>query len=79
LGPLALSGDRRRRAYYEDLAGRLDGLLIKLDGRLGGEQEQLLHHFIEVGEYGLALENIAGALARDQIAVSDQERAKCWR
>jgi hypothetical protein len=43
-------------AYYEDLAGRLDD-------RMDGEQAQLLHHFIEVGEYGLALEEIAGTLA----------------
>lgn len=42
--------------------------------RLRGEQAQLLHHFIEVGEYGLALEEIAGALAQDKIAVTDQER-----
>ena len=26
--------------------------------RLGREQAQLLHHFIEVGEYGLALEKM---------------------
>jgi len=61
-------------AYYEDLAGRLYGLLITLEDRLGGEQARLLHHFIEVGEYGLALEEIAGALAQDQIAITDQER-----
>jgi len=42
--------------------------------RLRGEQAQLLHHFIEVGEYGLALKEIAGALAQDKIAVTDQER-----
>ena len=48
-------------AYYEDLAGRLYGLLIALDDRIGRAQPQLLHHFIEVGEYGLALEEIAGA------------------
>jgi hypothetical protein len=61
-------------AYYEDLAGRLYGLLIGLSDRLNGEQAQLLHHFIDVGEYGLALEEIAGALAQDTIAVTDQER-----
>jgi hypothetical protein len=33
----------------------LYGLLIGLDDRIGSEQAQLLHHFIEVGEYGLAL------------------------
>ena len=61
-------------AYYEELAGRLYGLLISLDDRIGSEQARLLHHFIEVGEYGLALEEIAGTLAQDAIAVTDQER-----
>jgi hypothetical protein len=61
-------------AYYEDLAGRLYGLLIMLEDRLDGEQVQLLHHFIEVGEYGLALEELAGAVAQDTIAITDHER-----
>ena len=61
-------------AYYEDLAGRLYGLLITLDDRLGGEQAHEFHHYIEVGEYGLALEEIAGALAQHAIAITDQER-----
>jgi hypothetical protein len=61
-------------AYYEDLAGRVYGLLIILEDRLDGEQAQLCHHFIEVGEYGLALEEIAGALAQDTIAITDRER-----
>jgi hypothetical protein len=33
-----------------------------------------LRHFIKVGEYGPGLEEIAGALAQDQVAISDQER-----
>jgi hypothetical protein len=61
-------------AYYEELAGRLYGLLIGLDARIGNEQAQMLHHFIEVGEYGLALEEIADTLAQDTIAINDQER-----
>ena len=61
-------------AYYDDLAGRLYGLLITLEDRLGSEQTRLLHHFIEVGEYGLALEGIAGMLAQDAIAITGQER-----
>ena len=61
-------------AYFEDLAGRLYGLLIGLDDRIGSEQAQWLHHVIDVGEYGLALEDIAGTLAQDAIAVTDQER-----
>jgi len=61
-------------AYYEDLAGRLYGLLIRLEDQLGGEQARLLHHFTEVGEYGLALAEIAGTLAQDQIAITGKER-----
>jgi hypothetical protein len=62
-------------AYFEDLAGRLYGLLIGLDDRIGSEQAQWLHHVIDVGEYGLALEDIAGTLAQDAIAITGQERA----
>ena len=61
-------------AYYEDLAGRLYGLLIGLGDRIGNEQAQWLHHVIDVGEYGLALEDIAGTLAQDAIAITGQER-----
>ena len=61
-------------AHFEDLAGRLYGLLIGLDDRIGSEQAQWLHHVIDVGEYGLALEDMAGTLAQDAIAVTDQER-----
>ena len=61
-------------AYYEELAGRLYGLLISLDDRIGRVQARLLHHFIDVGEYGLALEDIAGTLAQDAIAITGQER-----
>ena len=34
----------------------------------------MFHYFIEVGEYSLALEEIAGALAWEKIAITDQER-----
>jgi hypothetical protein len=61
-------------AYFEDLAGRLYGLLIGLDDRIGRDQAQWLHHVIEVGEYGLALEDMAGMLAHSKVAITDQER-----
>lgn len=64
----------RDATYYEDLAGRLYGLLITFDDRLPSEQARLLHRFIEVGEYGLALEEITGALAQHAIPITDQER-----
>ena len=62
-------------AYYEDLAGRLYGLLIGLEDRLDRQDAGELHHFIEVGEYGLALEEIAAALAYARVPVTDQERS----
>ena len=62
-------------AYYLELAGRLYGLLIRLDDRIGNEQAPMLRHFTEVGEYGLSLEKIAATLAQDAIAINDQERA----
>jgi hypothetical protein len=65
---------RMDTGYYEELAGRLYGLLIGLDDRIGRKQAQWLHHVIDVGEYGLALEDIAGTLAQDAIAITGQER-----
>jgi len=62
-------------AYYEDLAGRLYGLLIGLEDRLDRQDARQLHHFIEVGEYGLALEEIAAALGHARVPVTDQERS----
>ncbi len=62
-------------ACYEDLAGRLYGLLIGIEDRLDRQDARQLHHFIEVGEYGLALEEIAGALAQAKTPITDQERS----
>ena len=42
-------------ASWED-RGRLYGLLIVLEDRLGGEEAELFDEFIGMGEYGLALE-----------------------
>ena len=61
-------------AYFEDLAGRLYGLVVIFSDRLAADQAQWLHHVVEVGEYGLALEDLAAMLAHDKIAITDQER-----
>ncbi len=63
--------------YYEELAGRLYGLLIGLDDRIGCEQAGLLHHFIEVGEYGLALEEIAARSPRTRSRSPGRSAATC--
>ena len=61
-------------AYYEDLAGRLYGLVIRLGDRLPADDARWLHHVTEAGEYGLALEDMAGMLARGKIAITGAER-----
>jgi hypothetical protein len=60
-------------AYYEELHGRLLGLLILVEDRLG-EHAGYVHQVIDAGEYGLALEDIAGILAYARAPVTDQER-----
>ena len=61
-------------AYYEDLAGQLYGLVIRLGDRLSGDEAQWLHHVTGVGEYGLALDDVAKILAYGKIAITDEER-----
>jgi hypothetical protein len=62
-------------AWYEDLRGQLFSLLIAVEDRLGREQARWVHHVIDVDEYGLALEDMAGILAHANAPVTDQERA----
>ena len=61
-------------AYYEDLAGRLYGLVIRLGDRLPRKKPDGCTMSIEVGEYGLALEDMAGMLAHGKIAITGAER-----
>ena len=63
-------------AYYEDLAGQLYGLVIRLGDRLSGDEAQWLHHVTEVGEYGLALDDMAKILAYGKIAITDRGGAR---
>jgi hypothetical protein len=58
----------------EDLVGRLYGLLILVEDRLGPERAREAHHFIEVDEYALALEQIAGVLGQVRAAITGRER-----
>lgn len=61
-------------AWFEDLRGRLLSLLITLEERLGQHAARDVHEFIDAGEYGLALEEMAGALAHAGAPITDQER-----
>ena len=62
-------------AYYEDLAGRLYGLVIRLSDRMPADSAGWVHHVTEVGEYELALEDLAAILAHGKTVITDHERA----
>ena len=59
--------------FYEDLAGRLYGLLIGLEDRLNCDDASIIHYFIDARHYGLALEEIARAVAHREIGITGQE------
>ena len=59
---------------WEDLAGCLCGVLIAAGDRLGSERAAEAHHYIEVGEYGLTLDEIAGVLGQARAAITGRER-----
>jgi len=48
--------------------------VIIFSDRLPADQTQWVYHLVEVGEYDLALEDLAATLAYDEIAVTDRER-----
>jgi hypothetical protein len=62
------------RAYYEEIAGLLHGVLIRLDDRLPGKDVTLIAEFIDANELGLALEQLADALSEDEQPLSPDER-----
>ncbi len=63
------------RAYYEEIAGILHGLLVRLDDRLPEKDVTLIAEFIDANELGLALEQIADVLSEDEKPLAADERA----
>lgn len=61
--------------YFQDLHGRLFGLLILLDSRMRADDAQQIHEFIAAGEYGLPLEELTGYLALAGTPITDHERS----
>jgi hypothetical protein len=65
----------RSHAYYEEIAGQLHGLLIRLDDRLPGKDLTLIAEFIDANELGLALEQMADAMSEDELPLASYERS----
>lgn len=61
-------------SYYEEIAGRLRGLLIRLSDRPPAKDLTLIDEFIDGNELGLALEQMADVLCEDGAPVSRDER-----
>ena len=64
------------RLQADRLHGRLFALLIGFDDRLSRRDAELIHEFIDVGEFVLSLEQIADVLAEDERALTDDERVE---
>jgi hypothetical protein len=63
------------RAYYEEIAGLLHGLPIRLDDRLPSRDVTLIAEFIDANELGLALEQMADVLCEEDQPLTAAERA----
>jgi hypothetical protein len=61
--------------FYEDLAGRLNGLLIGLQDRLNCDDASITRQFTGTRQDGLALEEITRTVAHRTISVTDTGRA----
>jgi hypothetical protein len=63
------------RAYHEEIAGLLHGLLIRLGDRLSNKDVTLIAEFIDANELGLALEQIADVQSEDDQPLTADEGA----
>jgi hypothetical protein len=62
-------------AYYDDLRGRLVGLLIRFSDRLDPKTLGWSQEYLEHNELGLALETMAYSLAEARAGLADDERS----
>ena len=67
--------DGVEQAEHDEITGRLRGLMTLLDDRLPARELAFIAEFIDAGELGLALEQMADALCEDEAAVAGTERA----
>jgi hypothetical protein len=63
------------QAGYEHISGVLRGLTVRFNDRLSERDMAFIVELIDVGELGLALEQIADALSEDELPLSPTERA----
>lgn len=62
-------------AYYEETAGVLRGLLIRLGDRLPGADLRWIDEYLDANELGLALEQMADSLSERGASLRRDERS----
>jgi hypothetical protein len=63
------------RTDFDEISGILHGLIVRLGDRLAEKDLLLITEFVEVGELGLALEQIADVLSEDSEPLTADERS----
>jgi hypothetical protein len=63
------------RPEYEQISKILRGLLIRLHGRIAPKHVTLIAEFIDAGELGLALDQLADVRGENERPISPSERA----
>jgi hypothetical protein len=66
---------RVEAGYYDELRGRLVGLLIQLEDRLPPADRTWIEEFIDQAEYGIALERMCELLGEATASISAKERS----
>jgi hypothetical protein len=61
-------------AYYDEISGRLRGLLIRLQDRLPAADIGIVADLIDHNELGLALEHMAETLGEEGVSILAAER-----
>ena len=56
--------------YYDELEAQLGSILLTLGSQLSPEESREVSHFLDVGEYGLALQTLTDLLIEERKNIS---------
>ena len=56
--------------YYDELEAQLGSILLTLGSQLSFEESREVSHFLDVGEYGLALQTLTDLLIEERKKIS---------
>ncbi len=56
--------------YYSEIKAQLESILLTLGSQLSPEESREVSHFLDVGEYGLALQTLTNLLIEERKEIS---------